>query len=188
MGGATAIPTAVTHPPPPPPGSCSSGCKPPSTSPRALANETQESCLPTQSTTRPEMANPLSLHSLLSDRERSRPAAVRRQLLPLPGESQDQPLPGQSDRQKGHRVRLLHGTRALLPASAGTGQFLLHGISKAGRRAGHGGEVGKSWCVWQDFSRGFIAAGERGSRRGKGEDEDREERRGERKKSRRVLE
>lgn len=76
---------------------------------------------------------------------------------------------------KGHRLPLLHGTRALLPASAGTGQFLLHGISKAGRRARHGGEVGKSWCVWQDFSRGFVAAGERGSRRGKGEDKDRKE-------------
>lgn len=76
---------------------------------------------------------------------------------------------------KGHRLPLLHGTGALLPASAGTGQFLLHGISKAGRRARHSGEVGKSWCVRQDFSRGFIAAGERGSRRGKAEDKDRKE-------------
>lgn len=69
--------------------------------------------------------------------------------------------------KKGHRVQLLHGTGALLPASAGTGLFLLHGISKAGWRAGHGGEVGKSWCVRQDFSRGLIAAGDR-KQEGKG--------------------
>lgn len=90
--------------------------------------------------------------------------------------------------KKGHHVQLLHGTRALLPASAGTGQFLLHGISKAGWRAGHGGEVGKSWCVWQDFSRGLIAAGDR-KQEGKG-GKDRIERRGGKRerKSRRVSE
>lgn len=90
--------------------------------------------------------------------------------------------------KKGHRVQLLHGTGALLPASAGTGLFLLHGISKAGWRAGHGGEVGKSWCVRQDFSRGLIAAEDRkqegkGGRTGqKGEGEGKRER-----KSRKFL-
>lgn len=154
---------------------------PPSTVPRALAKETRKRCLPAGST-RAQMSNPLPP----KDRERSRPAAARRPLLPLPRErGEPGPAPTWPERQteKGHRVRLLHGTRALLPASAGTGQFLLHGISKAGRRAGHGGEVGKSWCVWQDFSRGFIAAGERGSRRGQREDEDRKGAGGEREKA-----
>lgn len=130
--------------------------------------------------TRAGMSNPLALPILLSQNGREAGPQQRSNSSSLcpwseeswkygelgPGRARTCPYLARAT-DKGPQRQWLHGTRALLPASAGTGQFLLHGISQAGRRARHRGEVGKSWCVWQDFSRGFIAAGERGSRKGK---------------------
>jgi len=161
-------------------GTRSSGCKPPQHRPGALAKETGERCCLQRGPRSPTLS-PFAV----SPKDGEQPARSSEVTATASARGEGGPAPTWPGRQTGtgHRVRSLHGTGALLPAAAGTGQFLLHGISKAGRRAGHCGEVGKSWCVWQDFSRGFVAAGERGSRRGKGEGEDRKERGGEREKA-----
>jgi len=155
-------------------GTRSSGCKPPQHRPGALAKETGERCCLQRGPRSPTLS-PFAV----SPKDGEQPARSSEVTATASARGEGGPAPTWPGRQTGtgHRVRSLHGTGALLPAAAGTGQFLLHGISKAGRRAGHRGEVGKSWCVWQDFSRGFVAAGERGSRRGKGKA--RTERRGE---------
>lgn len=60
------------------------------------------------------------------------PTASARGQRGMPGAA---PTWAERQTEKGHRGRLLHGTGALLPASAGAGQLLLHGVSKAGWRA-----------------------------------------------------